>query len=364
MLKKFFSILLAVVFCLTSVIAFADGKGLVNRENKGEVLTTESQTTDTNDAIEDKDADDAEEQVEDADDAEEQDEDADDADEQVEDADDADEQDEDVDNGKKIGKAIKEQLEAKKQERAAARLEAKDFIKDLHKMFKDADNETKKEILSEIAGIKKELKSFSIGVFVKGLVVDFEKYDNVEPVIEKDRVLVPVRAIVETLGADVLWNGETEAITITKGDISIVLNIGSLIAIVNGEEVTLDVAPKMIKDRTLVPLRFISETLNLGVEWDEDSQTVIVDNEGEDEDTTEEGTTTEDADTEDADAEDADTEDADIEDADIEDADIEDADTEDADTEDSDAEEADTEEADAEEADNEEANAENGAVEE
>lgn len=274
MLKKFFSILLAVAFCLTSTVAFADDKG-AKREKKEEVVSTEKRK---------------EKAKEEAQNSEE------DEDVQDEDAGDKDEKEKDTEvrKGKGKSKVVKEELEAKKKERKEARLEAADFIKDLHRMFKDADRETKKEILAEISKIKKELKNHSIGVFVRGLVVDFKKYDNVEPVIEKDRVLIPLRAIAETLGADVLWSGETGSIAITKGDVSIVLNIGSNTALVNGKEVTLEVAPKIIRDRALVPMRFISETLNLGVEWDEDSQTVIVDYKEEDDINTDEGDATED----------------------------------------------------------------------
>ena len=55
------------------------------------------------------------------------------------------------------------------------------------------------------------------------------------------------------------------------------MQIGSETAYVNEQEVQLDVAPKIIKNRTLVPIRFISETFNLNVEWDEESQTVVID---------------------------------------------------------------------------------------
>lgn len=180
----------------------------------------------------------------------------------------------DENNGK--SKIIKDELAAKKQERSEARLEAKEFFKQIREMFNEADPATKKEILKEIASVKRELKDFSIGVFVKGLAVDFDKYDGVKPLIKEDRTLVPVRAITETLGAVVDWNEETSTITITKDATTIIMQLDNKIATVNGEEVELDVAPTTEKGRTLVPIRFISETLKLGVNWDEESQTVLI----------------------------------------------------------------------------------------
>jgi len=177
------------------------------------------------------------------------------------------------DHGKpKFDKAA---LEAKKQERRENRLEAKAFFEEIKEAFSEADVETKQEILAEIAAIKKELKDDSIGMFVKGKHVDFDKYDGVKPEIEKDRTLIPLRAAVEILEADVLWKAEDRTITVMKDEIEIVLQIDNMTAVVNGEAVELDCAPSIKKDRTMVPVRFLAETLELEVTWDEESKTVI-----------------------------------------------------------------------------------------
>lgn len=173
-------------------------------------------------------------------------------------------------------KIAKEKLKEKIQERKEARVEAKEYFKEVRQLFKDADPATKKEILKQIAQAKRDLKDYSIGVFIKGLAVDFEKYDNVKPVIKENRTLVPVRAITETFGAKVAWDEATNTITITKDDTTIVMVLDNKVATVNGKEVTLDVAPTTENGRTLVPLRFISETFSLKVDWDDDSQTAVV----------------------------------------------------------------------------------------
>jgi hypothetical protein len=85
-----------------------------------------------------------------------------------------------------------------------------------------------------------------------------------------------MRKIFETLGADVSWDGNERKVTATQGDTIVSLMIGSDQAIINGEAVSLD-APIMIQnDRTLVPLRFVSEALNCNVSWENDLRRVVI----------------------------------------------------------------------------------------
>ena len=83
-------------------------------------------------------------------------------------------------------------------------------------------------------------------------------------------------SITETFGATVDWAEDTQTLTITKDETTIVMQIGSTTALVNGEEKTLDTAPSIIKNRTLVPVRFIAEALGLTIDYDEESKTVVV----------------------------------------------------------------------------------------
>ncbi|AFS77254.1 copper amine oxidase-like protein [Gottschalkia acidurici 9a] len=104
------------------------------------------------------------------------------------------------------------------------------------------------------------------------------KFDT-PPVIKEGRTLIPVRAITEGFGANLEWNEETKEVKINKDGNEIILKIGSDIALVNGKEVKLDVNANTFSNRTYVPLRFISENLGLKVEWDDESQTVEIDDE-------------------------------------------------------------------------------------
>lgn len=93
-------------------------------------------------------------------------------------------------------------------------------------------------------------------------------FPDVQPGIVSNRVLVPARFVSEALGATVTWDGETQKVSVVKGSTSIELVIGSPNIMVNDVTKTLDVAPALYFDRTLVPLRFVSEALGARVEWD------------------------------------------------------------------------------------------------
>lgn len=99
---------------------------------------------------------------------------------------------------------------------------------------------------------------------------------DVPPVIENDRTLVPMRAIFEALGAEILWDENTKTVTAVKGDVKISLTVGSKTAYKNGEPFVLDVPAKIVDGRTMVPLRFISESLGAGVYWEGSTQTVRI----------------------------------------------------------------------------------------
>lgn len=114
------------------------------------------------------------------------------------------------------------------------------------------------------------------------------KFDT-PPYIKGGRTVVPVRAITEELGADLLWDEGTQTVTITMEGSStttgtaIVLGINSRVVTVDGEAQTLDTAAEITNGRTYVPLRFIAETFGLDVDWDEGTETIDIEETEEDE---------------------------------------------------------------------------------
>ncbi len=89
------------------------------------------------------------------------------------------------------------------------------------------------------------------------------------PVTESDRTLVPMRFLFEKLGAEVSWDQETETATAQKANTVLSFSIDQNSAVVNGQPVTMDVPARLVNDKTMVPLRFLSENLGYTVEWDE-----------------------------------------------------------------------------------------------
>lgn len=99
-------------------------------------------------------------------------------------------------------------------------------------------------------------------------------FPDQEPTIVNNRTLVPVRFIAESLGYDVEWNPTDNSAVIDGG--KIIMYIGTNKAKINGQNVTLDVASTLIGDRTMVPLRVIAETLNCTVDWFGTNRMILV----------------------------------------------------------------------------------------
>lgn len=119
------------------------------------------------------------------------------------------------------------------------------------------------------------LKIGSPTMTVNGTEMPIDEQGTV-PVIVNDRTLLPVRAVVEQMGGTVGWNGETEEVTLTYGKDEIKLTIDSTVALLNGEKQILDVAPTVMNDRTMLPIRFVAESFKFYVEWNESEQSVTI----------------------------------------------------------------------------------------
>lgn len=99
---------------------------------------------------------------------------------------------------------------------------------------------------------------------------------SVTPIIENARTLFPMRDLLEALGASVNWDPVTRTVISTLNQTTITAQIGNTQAMVNGKPVTLDVPPRIVEDRTLVPLRFFVENFGIRVSWEDETRTVVM----------------------------------------------------------------------------------------
>lgn len=112
-------------------------------------------------------------------------------------------------------------------------------------------------------------------------VNDSEKSLDVPPFIKSGRTLVPFRFIGEALGAKISFTSDpktklVKTVSYELGSIRIILTINGKIADINGRKVELDVPPEIVKGRTFVPVRFVSENLGAAVEWNAKEEKIII----------------------------------------------------------------------------------------
>ena len=99
---------------------------------------------------------------------------------------------------------------------------------------------------------------------------------EVAPRIVKDNTVVPVRIIAEELGAKVSWDGKDRKVTVQKGAANLELWIDNPKAVVNGSSFTLEVAPAEMNGTTMLPVRFVGEQLGVAFTWDELTRSVLM----------------------------------------------------------------------------------------
>lgn len=113
-------------------------------------------------------------------------------------------------------------------------------------------------------------------VEIDGKIIELNQY----PVNKNNRILMPVRSIFEELGYSIQWDQETKTVHASKGNDSIIIQIGNKTIIytvdgVSGEYIC-DIAPQIIGNRTLVPLRGVAESAGCIVDWIEETSTARI----------------------------------------------------------------------------------------
>jgi hypothetical protein len=131
-------------------------------------------------------------------------------------------------------------------------------------------------LLIFITSIQIPIYAQGISVFVYGDAVAFKS----NPIVSDNRTLVPLREICNALDVDVVWDPKTQSITLTKDGVINILYINKKIASKQYQgqnlSITLDVPPKVVNNITFVPLRYISESFEIKVAWDQTTQTAYI----------------------------------------------------------------------------------------
>jgi alpha-tubulin suppressor-like RCC1 family protein len=112
----------------------------------------------------------------------------------------------------------------------------------------------------------------TIRVFVNNSEISFDQ----TPIIDNGHTLVPIRAIAEAIGAAVDWDGTSQTNTIVKDSKTVKMQIGNNAMTVDGAPIQLDVPPKIVGDRILVPARAITEAFGANVDWNADENAVYI----------------------------------------------------------------------------------------
>lgn len=117
------------------------------------------------------------------------------------------------------------------------------------------------------AGASDEIK-----VILNGTKLSFEQ----NPVTVDNRTLVPLRGIFEAMGADVSWDNDTQSVSAVKGKTVVKMTIGDKNIYVNSNKITLDVPAQLVYEKTMVPARAVAESFGADVSWDGDTKSVII----------------------------------------------------------------------------------------
>jgi uncharacterized repeat protein (TIGR02543 family) len=139
----------------------------------------------------------------------------------------------------------------------------------------DAD----KNITASFAAKVKRVIQLKIGsrtMYLDGSPVALEA----APIILNSRTLLPIRAVVEATGGTIVWNASAQKVTIMREGKTLDLWIGKNVAKLNGKSVNIDIDSKVVpiirSGRTLLPLRFVAESLALDVQWNAATQTITI----------------------------------------------------------------------------------------
>lgn len=133
-------------------------------------------------------------------------------------------------------------------------------------------------IIAFVIVISGSVASFATNTVTVKVNNNIVSFPDAQPFIDvsSGRTMIPIRFIAETMGCEVTWMAAARLVYINRSSTEISLKINSTTAIVNGVEMIFDSKAIIQNDRTFVPLRFVSEALGAKVEWIDSTKTVVI----------------------------------------------------------------------------------------
>lgn len=134
----------------------------------------------------------------------------------------------------------------------------------------------------DLAVSSRVLHTMELAIGQKSVIVDgIAAEADAAPVIIEDRIFLPLRVLIERVGGSISWQAATRQVTVKSRGVTLVLTIGKSMAVVNGVATAIDsanarVVPVIVGGRTLLPLRFVAESLGLDITWNSVLRTAIV----------------------------------------------------------------------------------------
>ena len=114
-----------------------------------------------------------------------------------------------------------------------------------------------------------------VAITVNGAAIEFTA-ETGAPFIDNGNTLVPFRVTIEKIGAEVEWNAETRTAIAKKGDITVEAPIGENHVLSNGEKIEISTAAVIQDGKTYLPIRVVVEALGGEVEWNGETRTVEI----------------------------------------------------------------------------------------
>lgn len=138
------------------------------------------------------------------------------------------------------------------------------------------DQQYIQEIINQILKLKQKYKDGSTSIFINGREYSVNDGDT----IKYKNFVLPVKPVQEGLGANVNWNSKTHIVTITDGNITLIMNLDNNKIKVNGFDIKNSVLTSNKKNQTIVLIKFIAEVLGKNAEINEGAGAIIIDDDG------------------------------------------------------------------------------------